>query len=122
MHEIKITNWLRMPDVCTLQVGYPAEPRGASRSSRSTTPSSRSASELEVKLGSTGESTTQTLFKGEIVTVEPDFHAGGVAMVVRAYDKTHRMMRTRKQRSFIQMTILGHRPARSAASTGSAPT
>ena len=49
-----------------------------------------------------GESTTQTLFKGEIVTVEPDFHAGGVAMVVRAYDKTHRMMRTRKQRSFIQ--------------------
>ena len=23
VHEIKITNWLRMPDVCTLQVGYP---------------------------------------------------------------------------------------------------
>ena len=28
VHEIKITNWLRMPDVCTLQVGYPAQPVG----------------------------------------------------------------------------------------------
>jgi uncharacterized protein involved in type VI secretion and phage assembly len=101
VHEIKITNWLRMPDVCTLQVGYPAstigEPYGSLDSSKL-----QIGSELEVKLGSMDESVTQTLFKGEIVTVEPDFHAGGVAMVVRAYDRTHRMMRTRKQRSFIQ--------------------
>ena len=101
VHEIKITNWLRMPDVCTLQVGYPAssigEPYGSLDSSKL-----QIGSDLEVKLGSMGESVTQTLFKGEIVTVEPDFHAGGVAMVVRAYDRTHRMMRTRRQRSFIQ--------------------
>ena len=101
VHEIKITNWLRMPDVCTLQVGYPAddpsEPFGLLDKSKL-----EIGQELEVKMGSMREATTQTLFKGEIVTVEPDFHAGGVAMVVRAYDKTHRMMRTRKQRSFIQ--------------------
>ena len=36
MHEIKITNWLRMPDVCTLQVGYPRQSDRRSRSSRST--------------------------------------------------------------------------------------
>ena len=58
-----------------------------------------------VKLGSVEETTTQQLFKGEIVTVEPDFQAGGVAMVVRAYDRSHRMMRSRKQRTFLNQTI-----------------
>ena len=28
VHEIKITNWLRMPDVCTLQIGYPPSQDG----------------------------------------------------------------------------------------------
>jgi uncharacterized protein involved in type VI secretion and phage assembly len=100
VHEIKITNWLRMPDVCTLQVGYPAQPVGEPFASLDAS-KLEIGKELEVKMGSTGDSTTQTLFKGEIVTVEPDFHAGGVAMVVRAYDKTHRMMRGRKQQSFV---------------------
>ena len=36
---------------------------------------------LEVKLGSTERAATKTIFKGEIVTVEPDFQAGGVSMV-----------------------------------------
>ena len=58
-----------------------------------------------VKLGSVEQTTTQQLFKGEIVTVEPDFQAGGVAMVVRAYDRSHRMMRSRKQRTFLNQTI-----------------
>jgi phage protein D/phage baseplate assembly protein gpV len=101
VHEIKITNWLRMPDVCTLQVGYPAKSIGEPYESLDKS-KLEIGRELEVRMGSMDESTTQTLFKGEIVTVEPDFHAGGVAMVVRAYDRTHRMMRTRKQRSFIQ--------------------
>jgi uncharacterized protein involved in type VI secretion and phage assembly len=103
VHEIKITNWLRMPDVCTLQVGYPANLEGPPFQPLDDS-QLEIGRQLEVKLGSTGESTTQSLFKGEIVTVEPDFHAGGVAMVVRAYDKTHRMMRTRKQRSFQDQT------------------
>jgi uncharacterized protein involved in type VI secretion and phage assembly len=103
VHEIKITNWLRMPDVCTLQVGYPAKPEGEPFQALDAS-KLEIGKELEVKLGSTGEATTQSLFKGEIVTVEPDFHAGGVAMVVRAYDKTHRMMRTRKQRAFQDQT------------------
>jgi uncharacterized protein involved in type VI secretion and phage assembly len=104
VHEIKITNWLRMPDVCTLQVGYPSKHDGSPPFQPLDESKLEIGRALEVKLGSMGESTTQSLFKGEIVTVEPDFHAGGVAMVVRAYDKTHRMMRTRKQRSFVQST------------------
>ncbi len=103
VHEIKITDWLRLPDVCTLQVGYPADSDGAPFQSLDDS-MFKIGAQLEVKLGATEETVTQTLFKGEIVTVEPEFHAGSVAMVVRAYDKTHRMMRTRKQRTFIQMS------------------
>ena len=100
VHEIKITNWLRMPDVCTLQVGYPAGQLSGLPFETLDDSKLEIGKELEVRMGSMGESTTQSLFTGEIVTVEPDFHAGGVAMVVRAYDKTHRMMRSRKQRAF----------------------
>ena len=60
---------------------------------------------LEVKLGGRSDRVTKPLFKGEIVTVELDFGASGVSMVVRAYDHSHRMMRSRKQRTFMDVTI-----------------
>jgi phage protein D/phage baseplate assembly protein gpV len=104
VHDIKITDWLRLPDVCTLAVGYQASPEGGPFDKLDSSKFVVGAL-LEVKMGSTDERATTTLFKGEIVTVEPDFQAGGVAMVVRAYDKSHRMMRARKQRTFKNQTI-----------------
>jgi uncharacterized protein involved in type VI secretion and phage assembly len=104
VHDIKITDWLRLPDVCTLAVGYQAKTEGNPFQALDDSKFEIGA-ELEVKLGSTDERTTSTLFKGEIVTVEPDFQSGSVAMVVRAYDKSHRMMRARKQRTFKNQTI-----------------
>jgi uncharacterized protein involved in type VI secretion and phage assembly len=104
VHEIKITNWLRLPDVCALQVGYHAKLDGSPPFQPLDESEFAIGAELEVKLGSMGESTTTSMFLGEIVTVEPDFHAGGVAMVVRAYDKTHHLMRGRKQRAFQDQT------------------
>jgi phage protein D/phage baseplate assembly protein gpV len=104
VHEIKITDWLRLPDACTLAVGYQAKTEGNPYQPLDDSKFEVGAS-LEVKLGSTEDRTTQTLFKGEIVTVEPDFQAGSVAMVVRAYDRSHRMMRARKQRAFLNKTI-----------------
>ena len=106
VHEIKVTNFLRLPDVCTLAVGYPAKKKDQGNPFQPLDDSSfKIGAKLEVKLGSTDETTTQTLFKGEIVTMEPDFQAGGVAMIVRAYDKAHRMLRSRKQRAFTNQTV-----------------
>lgn len=104
VHDIKITDWLRLPDVCTLGVGYQAKKEGNPFQPLDDSKFEVGA-KLEVKLGSTDENTTTTLFKGEIVTVEPDFQSGSVAMVVRAYDKSHRMMRARKQRTFKNQTV-----------------
>ena len=104
VRDIKITDWLRLPDVCTVSVGYPRKDEGNPYQDLDNTKFQIGKS-LVVKLGSVEETTTQQLFKGEIVTVEPDFQAGGVAMVVRAYDRSHRMMRSRKQRTFLNQTI-----------------
>jgi phage protein D/phage baseplate assembly protein gpV len=104
VHQIKITDWLRLPDACTLQVGYPASPEG-NPFQKLDDSKFRVGAALEVKLGGTEDTTTQTIFKGEIVTVEPDFQAGSAAMVVRAYDRSHRMMRSRKQRTFKDVTV-----------------
>jgi uncharacterized protein involved in type VI secretion and phage assembly len=104
VRDIKITDWLRLPDVCTVSVGYPRKSEGNPFQELDDT-AFQIGKSLVVKLGSVEETTTQQLFKGEIVTVEPDFQAGGVAMVVRAYDRSHRMMRSRKQRTFLNQTI-----------------
>ena len=104
VRDIKITDWLRLPDVCTVAVGYPRKHEGNPYQELDDT-AFQIGKSLVVKMGSVEETTTQQLFKGEIVTVEPDFQAGGVAMVVRAYDRSHRMMRSRKQRTFLNQTI-----------------
>jgi phage protein D/phage baseplate assembly protein gpV len=104
VHQIKITDFLRLPDICTLQVGYPAATEGNPFQKLDDSKFQVGAA-LEVKLGSTEDRTTKTIFKGDIVTVEPDFQAGSASMVVRAYDQSHRMMRSRKQRTFKDVTI-----------------
>lgn len=106
VHEIRITNFMRLPDVCSLAVGYPAKEEEQGNPFQPLDDSVfKIGASLEVKLGGTDEMTTVTLFQGEIATVEPDFQAGAVQMIVRAYDKAHRMMRTRKQRAFIQQSV-----------------
>lgn len=104
VHTIKVTDWLRLPDACTLEVGYQASQQGEAYQ-RLDDSKFKVGAALEVKLGSTEERTTKTIFKGEIVTVEPDFQSGSVAMIVRAYDQSHRLMRSRKQRAFLNQTF-----------------
>jgi phage protein D/phage baseplate assembly protein gpV len=104
VHEIKITDWLRLPSTCALSVGYPAADEGNPYQALDDSKFVIGA-EIEVRLGATSDRQTQPLFAGEIVTVEPEFEAGGASMVVRAYDRSHRMMRTRKQRFFTKMSI-----------------
>ena len=104
VHQIKITDFLRLPDICTLQVGYPADD-GPDPFKNLDGSKFEVGAALEVKLGGTDDRVTKSIFKGEIVTVEPDFEAGGASMVVRAYDWSHRMMRSRKQRTFVNVKI-----------------
>lgn len=95
--EIRVLNYLALPDLCTFDCGFDIEPfeRQPFEIGKA----------LEIKLGSPTGNTTTSLFKGEVVTLEPAFSAGGVRLRVRALDKAHRMQRTRKVRTFSDMTL-----------------
>ena len=59
---------------------------------------------LEVRLGAREGLTTTTLFKGEIVTLEPSFGAGDVELIVRGFDRSHVLLRSRNVRTFQNQT------------------
>jgi phage protein D len=95
--EIRIVDHLRLPDVCTVRVAYPqgdgvdSMPFDVGRA-------------LEVRLGATQEQVPQPLFKGEIITIEPEFGSGGCAVTIRAFDRSHRLHRSRVVRTFQNQT------------------
>lgn len=102
VREVRIQNHLRLPDTCTLAASFPKGEPGQGE------PIDQSPFEigtsLEVRLGAREELTTSTVFKGEIVTLEPRWRAGGVELLLRAYDHSHVLMRSRKVRTFQNQT------------------
>jgi len=50
------------------------------------------------------DGTEEKIFDGEIVELEPDFAPGSQRMVVRAFDRLHRLSRGRRVRSFLNVT------------------
>jgi uncharacterized protein involved in type VI secretion and phage assembly len=60
--------------------------------------------EIEIKAGGLADTSKQSIFKGEIVAFEPEFTKGGCVIALRAYDKSHRLQRSRKVRTFQDVT------------------
>jgi phage protein D len=60
--------------------------------------------EIEIQLGFIGK--IKSVFKGELISVEPCFpQSGNASVVVRAYDKLHRYRRGRHQRTFLNQKV-----------------
>ena len=95
--EIRVVDYLRLPDVCTVQITYP---RGEGVDS---TPFEIGKA-LEVRLGAADELIAHTLFKGQVLTLETEFGAGGCSVRVRAYDRAHVLHRSRRVRTFQNQT------------------
>ena len=95
--EIRVVDYLRLPDVCTVQVTYP---KGDGVDSQPF----EIGKALEIRLGAADELVAHTLFKGEVLTIEPEFGAGGCSVRVRAYDRAHVLHRARRVRTFQNQT------------------
>jgi phage protein D/phage baseplate assembly protein gpV len=95
--EIRVVDHLRLPDACTVRVTYP-------RGEGVDTMPFAIGKAMEVRLGAVQALAPVTLFKGLIVTIEVDFGAGGCAVVVRAYDRSHQLHRARHTRTFQNQT------------------
>jgi phage protein D len=102
VREVRVQSYLRLPDVCTLTAVFAKAEEGMDE------PIDQHpfdiGKKLEVKLGPREGTTTSTLFKGEIVTLEPSFGAGAVELVVRGFDRSHVLLRTRNARTFQNQT------------------
>jgi uncharacterized protein involved in type VI secretion and phage assembly len=102
IREVRILSYLRLPDMCTISVVYPKGVEGSDQPIDSH-PFDIGTS-LEVKLGARDQLTTTSLFKGQVVSQEVTFGAGGVELMVRGYDRSHALIRARKVRTFQNQT------------------
>jgi Rhs element Vgr protein len=102
IREVRILSYLRLPDMCTISIVYPKGKDGEDQPIDSH-PFDIGTS-LEVKLGARDQLTTTSLFKGQVVSQEVNFGAGGVELLVRGYDRSHALIRARKIRTFQNQT------------------
>ena len=102
VREVRILNYLRLPDVCTLTATFAKAADGTPQ------PIDEHpfaiGSRLEIKLGAREELTTTTLFNGDIVSLDADFGPGSVELVVRGFDRSHVLQRSRRVRTFQNQT------------------
>ncbi len=102
VREVRILSYLRLPDMCTLSIVYQTGKEGEDQPIDSH-PFDIGKS-LEVKLGARDQLTTTSLFKGQLVSQELNFGAGGVELMVRGFDRSHILIRARKVRTFQNQT------------------
>ena len=60
--------------------------------------------DLHVEAAATGDRATTPIFKGQIVSLEPEFGRDGCVIAVRALDRAHTLQRARKVRTFQQVS------------------
>jgi phage protein D len=96
LEEIRIVDHIELPDVCTVTIKYPA-PAVDSHPFEI-------GKGLEVQLEKREEIQAITLFKGDVVTLEPEFGAGGCRLTVRGFDKAHVLLRSRNVRTWQNQT------------------
>jgi phage protein D len=95
--EVEVRSYVALPDMASLRIMDPLAELVDAAPFEPGTP-------LEIGFGGRDDTATTTLFKGEVVALEPEFGRDGCTIVVRAYDKSHRLSRTRRSRTFLDRT------------------
>jgi phage protein D len=93
--DIVVENSLHLPDVATLTMN---DPRGKWVDDEVLAPGK------SVKVASRVAQSEQSIFDGEVVELEPEYIPGKQRLVVRAFDRMHRLARGRHVRSFQNVT------------------
>jgi phage protein D len=102
IREVKVLNYLRLPDMCTFTLTYEKGKEGQDEPIDSHP--FDIGKPLEIKLGAREALTTNSLFKGEIVTLELNFGPGSVELHVRGFDRSHVLLRSRHVKTFQNQT------------------
>jgi phage protein D len=95
--EIRVVDTLALPDMAVVKL---LDPMGENVD----TQPFQLGAEIEIKAGAIGDRATASIFKGQIAAVEPEFSKKGCTIVARAYDKSHKLIRERKTKTFQQVS------------------
>jgi uncharacterized protein involved in type VI secretion and phage assembly len=101
--EIRVVDYLALPDLCTFTVGFESGVSSSDSQPIDKHPFPIGA-DIVVKLSEREELQTHVVFEGQIVTLEPQFSSGGAELTVRAFDRSHLLNRSRKVRTFQDVT------------------
>ncbi len=97
VEKVEVRNYRGLPDMASIRM---ADPEGA----RVAAPPFKVGDEVEIKLGGLDAAQPVSVFKGEIVAYEPEFTSSAAILSFRALDRSHRMQRGRKSRTFQQVS------------------
>ncbi len=95
LHSVVVEQDLDQPDMCAVTVNNQGHTHSNDR---------KLGDSVEVKIVGDDDAST-TIFKGELVALEPFYEAGGESkVVVRAFNRMHRLTRGRKSRTWKERT------------------
>ncbi|HWE81767.1 MAG TPA: VgrG-related protein [Gaiellaceae bacterium] len=95
--EARVQENLRLPDACLLRFSDPGL-------EHVDTFPLQIGKQIEVLLSGTDATTLTSVFKGMVVSLEPEFGKGGTILGVRAYDGSHLLHQTKKAETYQNMT------------------
>ena len=93
--DVKVTETLSLPASATIRITDP-------QMTHIDSSSLAIGKEVEIKMGAMSQRSTQSIFKGEIVAIEPNFSESGCELILRALDKSHRLQRSRAVKAWQQ--------------------
>ena len=102
--EVKVVDSLTLPDMALIRI---ADPKGENVDSQ---PLQLGKEHRDQGRRRWATARPTSIFKGQIAAVEPEFGAKGCTIAVRAYDKSHKLNRERKTRTFQQIVGRRHGP------------
>jgi phage protein D len=95
--DVRVVDSLTLPDMAVIRIDDP-------KAENVDNHPMQIGKTIEVKAASMGDQATTSIFKGQILSVEPEFTKEGCLISVRAYDRGHKLNRARKTRTFQQMS------------------
>ena len=90
-----VDNSLTLPDMATIELSDPGFQHAGGGGMAVGSP-------LQISVRASGATTT--IFQGEITAIEAVFDSTGARSMIRAYDLTHRLLRGRRTKAWVQMT------------------
>ena len=91
--EVRVRDNLMLPAAALVRI---SDPRGENVDRHPLQLGKR----MEIRTGAMAERATETVFRGQIAAVEPEFTQTGCVIAVRAYDVSHKLHRSRRTRTF----------------------